>query len=119
MTDLLLDSNGDLSITNGLLDLTSTISEDTKQRLSIKFKTYLGEWYLDLSQGIPYFEEILKKGASKNLVDSIFKSIITNNPEIVQLNEFSSSIDNKIYYLNFKATTNSGDLVILVDQINF
>ena len=117
MPDLKLDSSGDLEILDGLLNLTSTVQEDTTQRLKIKLSTHYNEWYLDLSVGIPYLKTILKKGVSKSLIDSIFRSAIQSDPEISSITSFNSNISERIYTLTFKAITNSGEIINLTETI--
>jgi len=117
MSDLKLDSSGDLLINNNLLELTDTIEEDTSQRLSIKLKTFRGEWYLDLSEGIPYFQRIFKNGTPKQVVDSIFRSAINSDEQIQRITSFSSEITNSVYRMSFQALSNSGELVNLTQEI--
>lgn len=119
MSDLLLNSGGDLLIENGLLKITPTIQEATKQRLLIKMRTYLGEWYLDLSQGVPYFQTILRKGTPKDVVDTIFRTIIIEDENIRRIDKFSSRIQDNIYFLDFTAVVETGQIVVLAEQIEF
>lgn len=104
MTDLKLSSpEHDLVFENGDFVLTKVESESLAQRLKIKLLTFQGEWFLDGELGIPYYQSILRKGVSKATVDSIFLRAISEEPEVSQILEFSSSFDNlnRSYSLTF------------------
>jgi len=57
MSSFLLDQNGDLDISGNHLTLTDGI-EAIRQHLKVKFQIFLGEWFLDESVGVPYFQQI-------------------------------------------------------------
>lgn len=93
--DLLLDSlTHDLVFVNGKATVTQTQSEIVAQRLKITLYTFLGEWFLDTSIGVPYFQQILGKNRSKNAVDIIFQNIIAADPGVIEIREFESTMDN-------------------------
>lgn len=92
--DLLLDPlTNDLIFVNGTPTVTQTQSEIVAQRLKIKLQTFLGEWFLDRTIGVPYFQQILGKGRSKQAIDVIFQNIIANDEGVIEIREFSSSLD--------------------------
>lgn len=93
MADILVDNDGDISISNGKISLTKNVS----QKVSIVLKTFKGEWFLDESIGIPYFQSILGKKLSKEEIDSIFKTQILNVDGVYKILSFSSSLVNKQY----------------------
>jgi len=67
MTDILLDSLGDIAYSNGLI---STVEGDDEvlQRLWIALNTGLGEWAFDTSFGFPY-KQISQQG---KLLDRVY-----------------------------------------------
>lgn len=94
--DLLLDPvTHDLVFVNGQATVTYTQSEIVSQRLKITLSTFLGEWFLDTTIGVPYFQQIFGKGRSKSAVDVIFQRIIAADPGVIEIREFSSVIDNQ------------------------
>jgi len=113
MSDLRLNSEGDLDITQGKLTLIDTQQELLKQKLTITLNTYRGEWFLNTQRGIPYLQVILKKGTPKALVDSIFYQTILSYEDILNITEFNSSVTKGVYYLSFKATVVSGEIITL------
>jgi hypothetical protein len=90
MSSIKIDpSTGDLAVENNSLVLLTDTSDETRQRLTSKFKTYLGEWFLNNSIGIPYFEDILIKNPDLGRIRSIFREVIINDE---QVQEFLSEV---------------------------
>lgn len=91
--DLLLDPNThDLVFVNGQSLVTQTQAEVVAQRLKITLYTFLGEWFLDTSIGVPYFQQIFGKGRTKSAVDVIFQRFISNDPGVIEIREFQSTL---------------------------
>jgi len=109
--DLKLDGSHDLEIIDRDLQLVDKLDE-VAQRLKIQLQFFLGEWFLDTSQGIPYHEEIFVKGANRNRVASLLKEAILKTPcveEILAFNlEFES--ETRALKLKFKVSTEFGVL---------
>lgn len=92
--DLLLDPiTNDLVFVNGQATVTQTQSEIVAQRLKITLYTFLGEWFLDTTVGVPYFQQIFGKGRSKAAIDVIFQRFISNDPGVIEIREFSSVLE--------------------------
>lgn len=92
--DLLLDPNThDLVFVNGQATVTQTQAEIVAQRLKITLYTFLGEWFLDTSIGVPYFQQIFGKGRTKSAVDVIFQRFISNDPGVIEIREFQSVLE--------------------------
>ena len=112
MTDILLDkATGDILLKDGLMVLVDTVQESVAQRLTIKLNTYFGEWFVNPDYGVPYLEEIFKKGVMKETIDAIFRSTILEDEDILRILTFTSSISNEKYTLNFTAASRSGEVI--------
>ncbi len=110
MPDLLLDYDAhDLLIEGGDFKVTTSEADSLKQRLIVKLYTYLGEFYLDTTIGIPYYQRIFKKGTAKATIDSIFLQAILSEPEVIQVESFESSVDraSRIYSLSFRVRSSN------------
>lgn len=99
--DLLIQNN-DLVLVDGL----SAIKQDILQRL----RFYLGEWFLDTTKGVPYFQQILIKNPDQSKIDAIFINTILNTPGVITLTAYSFDLDsvNRILNIKFTAQTTSG-----------
>jgi hypothetical protein len=96
MADFKIDiengGTGDLVVENGLLVRVDG-AEAVRQNLRQRLLTFFGEWFLDLTQGIPYFEHVFKKQINPSVLDAIFKNAIINTPGVTELLEFDIDID--------------------------
>ena len=92
--DLLLDPiTHDLVFVNGESPVTQTQAEIVAQRLKITLYTFLGEWFLDRTIGVPYFQQIFGKGRTNSAVDVIFQRFISNDPGVIEIREFQSTLE--------------------------
>lgn len=96
--DLLLDENvNDIIFVDGLPKLVSNNVEAARQRLLIRFQTWMGSWFMNTNFGMPYRQQILKKGVDKDALDALFINE-ANKIEIVdQVVRFETSITNRVY----------------------
>lgn len=117
MSDIKLDVNGDIDVTDNAVVLITNDLEAISQRLKIRLKTFKEEWFLNANAGLPYFQTIFSKGTSKVLVDSIIRNYILETNGVVRLTEFQSIKDdsNRTYTLSFKAETPSGETLLIKD----
>lgn len=83
----------DIDLLNGDLYLTSGI-EAVRQRLRQDLRMFLGEWFLDLDYGVPYFQDILVKNPNPQIVEGIIKIKILESPGVLELTAFSADINN-------------------------
>ncbi len=110
--DLKLDSDHDLAIENFDLVLISGVDQII-QKIDIRLRFYLGEWFLDTSVGLPYYENVLKKDYDIGLLESAFKAQILGTDGVDSLLEFDLFLDNgtRILTVTFK-------VVILDEEVS-
>lgn len=95
-------------------DFDFSLVDDTKQimqNLAIRLRFILGEWYLDITQGVPYFEVFFRKAPNQIQIESILKEEIVNTRGILELTSFESDFDsrNRVYSVKFSARSISGE----------
>lgn len=80
------------------------------QRLTIRLRTFLGEWFLNTEYGVPYFERILRKGVNKTTVDNILREQILEEAGVLEIVSFNSEFNPsaRSYSCNFQVKTASG-----------
>jgi hypothetical protein len=107
------DANGDLAVENGSWVLLEGQAE-IAQNMAERYRMFLGEWFLDQREGIPYFEHILRKISDPVVVDTIFKRTAILTPGVVQLLEFLTQINRATRQLTvtLKAQTIDGILTV-------
>lgn len=116
--DLALDSNWDLVVSDR--DLATVTSGDAiAQHLAQRLKMWMGEWFRDLREGVPYLQQVLIKNADPVVLDSIFKSTIINTPGLVELTTFDISIDSRTreLKLTFGAINEDGEQIYFDEVI--
>lgn len=120
--DMLLDNDplsptyGDLIYDNSSVTVTGSQAEGVAQKLTIKLRTFLGEWFLNTANGVPYYQQIFGKVRSKATIDSIFIEKIVEEPDVAELVEFTSEISNdRTYTISFRVRTSLGQIT---DQVN-
>src|SRR4051812_29811299 len=65
----------------------------TMQRIRIRFKWFLGEWFLDTRQGVPYFQSVLIKNPDSILIATIFRQVLKTTPGVKRVLSFRASLD--------------------------
>lgn len=97
--DLVLTSDADPNGTNPVL-----------QNILQRMRFFLAEWFLDNTQGLPYFQQILVKNPDQSKVDAIFTNLILGTPGVTQLASYSFIINkaNRILEVDFKCQTTTG-----------
>ncbi len=118
MPDLRLqEDTHDLYFIDNDLVITTEESDSLRQRLIVKLYTFQEEWYLDTTLGTPWYQQIFGKNRSKETIDSIFKQSILEEPEVLQIESFQSSIDraSRIYSLSFRVRSSNAEESIPVE----
>jgi hypothetical protein len=103
----------DLIVGNFQFTEISTTAEDLSQRLKIKLLWFLGEWFLDETYGLPYFQEIFVKGVSLEKIDGRFRTAIARERGVSALLEYSSNYDRtlRLFTVEAKVKTTNGEIV--------
>jgi hypothetical protein len=107
-----LDERGNLLLVTG--------QEEIAQVSAQRLRTFFGEWFLDTSIGIPYFDQIFEKGQNVNDIDAIFISEILQTPGIIRVLEFDLDIPDlaaRRLELNYKAQTTESLEPLVVETL--
>ncbi len=83
---------GDLAITNHQIVLVSAVTL-TRQKLRSRFKFFLGEWFLDLRQGMPYYRDVFVKNPNIPVIRSLFRRCAIETPGVKSLRRFDLALD--------------------------
>lgn len=85
------------------------------QRLYIRLRTLMGDWYLNVGYGVPWLERVLGHKVRKSTVDMVIQEQILLDPEVRGIPEFTSTLDRarREYECRFKVTTIFGDSEII------
>lgn len=87
--DLLLDDDGDLVVGTDL-EFSRGV-QAVAQGVRIRLLTFLGEWFADLSIGVPYYRDILGQKFDQGRVHSAVRGAILSTPGVREITSLSAS----------------------------
>lgn len=102
------DEDGDLAFplrfTTGL--------EAVAQGLKIRLQSFRGEWFRDLEDGVPYFQDLLGHKFSEIKARAAFRDAITETPGVVSLDSLIVAFDRatRALSVSFKVTADAGTI---------
>ena len=108
---LVVDSSNSLSV---LTDLEALVKK-CEQRL----RFFLGEWFLNTSAGIPYFQEIYANSINPALIIGLLNADLLQESDITAVNEIDFTFDRETGKFTYSAkidsiygmgTVNTGDI---------
>jgi len=85
-----LDDSGDL-ITRGQMFLSG--QEAIAQTISTRLKLFYGEYFRDVTDGTPWFQQILGKFENMNAVEALLRNRIARSPGVIRLLSFALQFD--------------------------
>lgn len=110
MSTLAQGPDGDLLLTRGGLSVVQDVDLAAAQLLTDRFKFWLGEWFLDPAEGVPYLSVVFVKNPNVDLIRSLFRKIILGVEPIKSVEEllvdYSAAARSLTY--TFRAKTASG-----------
>jgi hypothetical protein len=110
--DLKIDPlTGDLAVESG--DLAQVTGIDAiLQSLRTRLGFFLGEWFLDEAQGIPYFESILVKNPNFPAVRELLRRALLETPGVLEVTSLRLRFTSATRQLavSFRVSTDLGEL---------
>jgi hypothetical protein len=109
--DIYLTDSATVQVTDATLQ---TGTAEIDQKIRAVLQTQRGEWYLDTTQGVPYFTDVFKKNASTQVVGSAITAALKRIPEVIEITEMSVTIDAsaRTSAVSFKARTTDGTFLV-------
>lgn len=86
------DSSNEFIIADGEFVLV-TQGAQAVQNVAERLRSYLEDFFLDRTQGLPYFQTLLKKPFNLGLTESIIKQAILQTEDVQRLTRFESDYD--------------------------
>ena len=96
--------DGKIMFQNGQIFTTLNRQESLRQRLDIRIKTQKGTWFLNVSYGIDWFNDVFSDTSTKSSVDALIQAEILKEELVADIIEFRSSVNNitREYRCDFK-----------------
>ena len=111
MIDLKLDSQHDLLFKDGKLVLVGGANL-VAQRIKITLLTFLGEWFMDTTIGVPYLEQVLIKPADKTKLENIFRKKILSVDGVKKILSIDTLINRAERTLQVEFTVETDEAVV-------
>ena len=118
MTDIALNSEGDLDFSNSGFQLTSG-TDAVLQKITLVFKTIRGEWFANRLVGLPAFDTIFKSSGSdtKILFDNYLKKVIVSIDGVDSLVFYNSVLSGKLFEITITIVVQAGDNTFVQQEI--
>lgn len=93
-----LTADNDYSFGNGQLDFWQNVPEAVGQSVLTRLLLWLGEWYLDTTQGTPYIQGVLGKHSLQQADTTIQQRILDSTddqgvPTVTDIVSYQSELD--------------------------
>jgi hypothetical protein len=69
-------------------------AQEVAQNISQRLRTFQGEWFLEITIGVPYLQQIFTKGIDAATVEGLLKREILSTPFVKALTSFTLTLNN-------------------------
>lgn len=106
ITHDLVFENRDLTFVSGI--------DYYRQKVAIELQFFFGEWFLDTTLGIKFFEVVLIKNPDETLVNNLIKTAILDIDGMLEILEYDSVFDKVLrkFTITGKVLTDSGEFIL-------
>lgn len=96
-------------------------SRMVRQTIACRFRFFLGEWFLDTREGVPYYRDILVKNPDPSVVASVFRRVLVTTPGVLSVLRFELRADfpNRTLRFDFEVQSTDGPIVVTPDDEDF
>jgi hypothetical protein len=103
--DLQISDEGDLVLVGGV--------DYVRQKMLARFKFFLGEWFLDQREGIPYFKHVFTKNPDLRVIRSVFRQVALSVHGVSSLLKFDVvyTPSTRSLAINLQAVLDTGELL--------
>ena len=111
---------GDLDLKNGspyYIDGAAYI----RQKLSVRFQFFLGEWFLNQLEGVPFYRDVFVYSPNIDVIASLFKRVILTCPGVLSLASYKMNFDSaaRSASFSFQAIVDGGVVTVLPEHQDF
>lgn len=111
--------DGKIMFQNGQIFTTLNRQDSLRQRLDIRIKTQKGSWFLNMSYGIDWLNDVFSDTSTKSSVDALIQAEILKEGQVASIIGFTSSVNTitREYRCDFKVrlvTLETSDTISLL-----
>lgn len=107
MLTLAMDENGDIYVDKNGNFATVSELEALRQKILQRLRLFLGEWFLDTTRGVPYFQNILGENVNPSIATQILTNEIAKEDEITAVKNVQYTFDRITRNFTYSATVSS------------
>ena len=98
---------------SGNLPFSTTVAQCAAMRLKAKLHTFKGEWFLDYTKGVEYFDDVLVKSPNLQIVERVLRTAIEEDEDVREILAYSQEFDQKsrVLSVKFKARLQDGSVI--------
>ena len=113
--DLRLNEQNDIDFAGGAVRLCDG-AEQVSQQIRVLLRTFIGEWFLDTTHGIPYLEKVHVKAPNRAEIETILRKKIKEIPLVSSVSKMSLQIDHpaRMFYVEADVETEQGLVTVKV-----
>ena len=101
-----LTEDGDYSFGQGPRDFYVDVPEAVGQLVKTRLGLFTGEWFLNLSEGMPYNPQVLGMGTGPTY-DAAIRLHIQETKDLLNISEYGSLLDRSTRHLDVEAKVNT------------
>jgi hypothetical protein len=117
VSDFALNGDGDLEVTRGRLRVV-TGTEALAQRLRVRLKLFRGDWFLNVLEGVPYHDFVLRKRTSPAVRREVFRRAIATMRGVRQIVSLEVELDRVARKLRVSGEVKADDLTTVPFVVN-
>lgn len=130
MADLSLELNpsfigspayGDLKLISGDLVLTNDSdprgTHNVAQLITQRLRFFLGSWFLNTDEGVPYYQQILVRDPDPATIDGLLRECILGTPGVAALQSYDSRTDRASRTMTVRFVVTAADGNTLTGQV--
>lgn len=112
MTAFRLTSTNDLALEGGRLVLVRG-DEEKASKIRARLALWLGEWFIDTSEGVPWYGLVLGQKPDLAIVKRLVTTIILSVPGVATVDEMNATYagDSREVDVTWRATSDSGEQI--------
>lgn len=86
-----------------------------RQKIATRLKFFLGEWFLDQREGVPWFRDVLVQNPDLNIIRSVFRAVILSVQEVATVERIDLVWDKpfRTVAVDFRARLVDGGVVLV------
>ena len=107
-----IGADNDILLQNGKIAMTKDGAE-VMQSVLCRLRSFKGEWFLDTTAGMPWYQEVFTRPANLPSIEARIKAEILNTDGVDQLTRFAVVLDrtSRRLTVTFEAVTSYGEII--------